>query len=305
MESLSKKIIKESSLFKRSTQDTIQNTFNQSIYSAFTIMNNKGESIPGVNIEDKVTINKGGKEVILEWDDDTYSMVRNFLPQNLSNAGVESLIVKTNDRFSPFLYVDKKAKFSNKLEIKCHTKTKPVQLFISDSYIATEILRDLKRVKFEPNTYLPYCELDFISKPHVPSIEVKSFKETYNYVRDLYIKENVFFGGGMCISLIDGVMRYLFTFNKTESKKLLNGFFIDKDEKLFRYKNDYIAEELDKVLYNIPFNILYKYLVIRLDGSIKGSIENDYKFWYDDRFSKVNFWKDVKFYDNQFLVLFR
>ena len=103
MESLSKKIIKESSLFKRSTQDTIQNTFNQSIYSAFTIMNNKGESIPGVNIEDKVTINKGGKEVILEWDDSTYSMVRNFLPQNLSNAGVESLIVKTNDRYSPFL----------------------------------------------------------------------------------------------------------------------------------------------------------------------------------------------------------
>lgn len=305
LNSIKNKLVLESALFKRSTQDTIQNTFNQSIYSAFTIINDKGESIPGVNIEDKITINKGGKEVILEWDDDTYSMIRNFLPQNLSNAGVENLIVKTNDRFSPFLYVDKKAKFSNKLEIKCHTKSKPVQLVISDSYIATEILRDLKRVKFEPNTYLPYCELDFTSKPHVPSIEVKSFKETYNYVMDLYIKDNVFFGGGMCISLIDSVMRYLFTFNKTESKKLLNSFFIDKDEKLFRYKNDYITEELDKVLYNIPFNILYKYLVIRLDGSIKGSIENDYKFWHDDRFGKVNFWKEVKFYDNQFLVLFR
>ena len=101
----------ESALFKRSTQDTIQNTFNQTIYSAFTIMNNKGESIPGVKIEDKITINKGGKEVILEWDDSTYSMIRNFLPQNLSNVGVENLIVKTNDRFSPFLYVDKKQNF--------------------------------------------------------------------------------------------------------------------------------------------------------------------------------------------------
>ena len=140
-------------------------------------MNNKGESIPGVNIEDKVTINKGGKEVILEWDDSTYSMIRNFLPQNLSNAGVESLIVKTNDSFSPFLYVDKKAKFSNKLEIKCHTKSKPVQLVISDSYIATEILRDLKRVKFEPNTYLPYCELDFTSNHMFHPLKLKVLKK--------------------------------------------------------------------------------------------------------------------------------
>ena len=99
---LKNKLVLESALFKRSTQDTIQNTFNQTIYSAFTIMNNKGESIPGVKIEDKIIINKGGKEVILEWDDSIYSMVHNFLPQNLSNVGVESLIVKTNDRFSPF-----------------------------------------------------------------------------------------------------------------------------------------------------------------------------------------------------------
>ena len=58
LNSLKNKLVFESSLFKRSTQDNIQNTFNQSIYSAFTITNNKGESIPGVNIEDKLTINK-------------------------------------------------------------------------------------------------------------------------------------------------------------------------------------------------------------------------------------------------------
>lgn len=265
-------------------------------------MNNKGESIPGVNIEDKVTINKGGKEVILEWEDDTYSMVRNFLPQNLSNAGVDSLIVKTNDRFSPFLYVDKKAKFSNKLEIKCHTKTKPVNLRLSESYDARDMVKHLKSIKFEPNTYLPYCGLDYNVNP---PIIFKNFKEIYDHVRDLYIKNNVFFGGGIKVSLVESGLYHLFDTNKVAGKKFLEEFFINNNEELFRYKNDYIKERLDKVLYNVPFFIADKYLLIRLDGSIKGSIENDYKFWYDDRFSKVNFWKEVKFYDNQFLVLFR
>ena len=295
-------MILESSLFKRSTQDTIQNTFNQSIYSVFTIMNNKGESIPGINIEDKITINKGGKEVILEWDDDTYSMIRNFLPQNLSNAGVDSLIVKTNDRYSPFLYVDKKAKFSNKLDVRCHTKNKHVSLRLSESYDARDMVKHTKKITFEPNTYLPYCSLDYAVNP---PIIFKNFNEIFEHVRNLYIKDNVFFGGGLTVSLVESGLYHLFDTNKVAGKKFLEEFFINNNEELFRYKNDYIKEKLDKVLYNVPFFIAGKYLLIRLDGSIKGSIENDYKFWYNDRFSKVKFWKEVKFYDNQFLVLFR
>ena len=229
-------------------------------------------------------------------------MIHNFLPQNLSNTGVESLIVKTSDRFSPFLYVDKKAKFSNKLDIKCHTKTKPVYLRISESYVIPEMLKDLKSIKFEPNTYLPYCGLEYIANP--PILFPNHYK-IFEYIRDLYIKDNVFLGGGIATSLVESGLYHLFDTNKVAGKKYLEEFFINNNEKLFRYKNEYIAERLGKVLYNVPFFIAGKYLLIRLDGSIKGSIENDYKFWYDDRFSKVKFWKDVKLYDNQFLVLFR
>ena len=167
--------------------------------------------------------------------------------------------------FHLFFYVDKKAKFSNKLEIKCQTKSKPVNLRLSESYDARDMVKHLKSIKFEPNTYLPYCSLDYAVNP---PIIFKNFKEIYDHVRDLYVKDNIFFGGGIKVSLVESGLYHLFDTNKVAGKKFLEEFFINNNEELFHYKNDY-------------------------------------KFWYDDRFSKVKFWKEVKFYDNQFLVLFR
>ena len=153
-------------------------------------------------------------------------------------------------------------------------------------------------IKFEKGVYLPECYLN-INNSDITKAQIE-------YLKPLIINGDLFLGGG--VDIMDGNGTYNFDNIYTYSYRVY-----DQDVKIFfnNFEN-YSGTEHKESSYNtlknliptnFPIYITHSLSLIKLDGTIKGSIEQDRKFWAS-KFSKVPKRRKNDLYNDEYLILY-
>ena len=129
-------------------------------------------------------------------------------------------------------------------------------------------------IKFKKGVYLPECYLN-INNSGITKAQIE-------YIKPLIINGDLFLGGG--VDIMDNVDTYNFDNIYTYSYRVY-----DQDVKnFFNNFENYSSTEHKESSYNtlknliptnFPIYITHSLSLIKLDGTIKGSIEQDRKFW--------------------------
>ena len=158
---------------------------------------------------------------------------------------------------------------------------------------------DFSAYKFQPGTWLNDVIIEDYENQSI--MTSRGFME---YVRDLYLNKNVFFGGGAGIHF--AYINHIF---RIKIQKTLDGMEELFEEVLKGDSEEYSSAELFRdtltkyLIPNFPLN-LYSYgILIKLDGSVGGSIKKDVKFWWDNGFKKNGKWGEYKLIKNEYLII--
>lgn len=153
-------------------------------------------------------------------------------------------------------------------------------------------------IKFEKGVYLPECYLN-INNSGITKAQIE-------YLKPLIINGDLFLGGG--VDIMDGNGTYNFDNIYTYSYRVY-----DQDVKnFFNNFENYSSMDHKESSYNtlknliptnFPIYITYSLVLIKLDGAIKGSIEQDRKFW-TSKFSKVPKRRKNDLYNDEYLILY-
>lgn len=153
-------------------------------------------------------------------------------------------------------------------------------------------------IKFEKGVYLPECYLN-INNSDITKAQIE-------YLKPLIINGDLFLGGG--VDIMDGNGTYNFDNIYTYSYRVY-----DQDVKnFFNNFENYSSMDHKESSYNtlknliptnFPIYITYSLALIKLDGAIKGSIEQDRKFWAS-KFSKVPKRRKNDLYNDEYLILY-
>ena len=284
-------------LIDRSIQTPIKNTSAIAVRQSFTLGSDRVDSsgLP-ITYNDELKdgiyfLSKNGKILSFKLKPLKNDIIRNLDLQKLSDAGVELIRANSGKKYYPYLYLKPNTTIPNNIKIEPVLKDQNISLSIDCR--ENEILDILKSLNFENNINLPYCSF------YHPSLHLNddSHYKTYEYLRDIIINKNLFLGYGVetgsnGIGLFSNYMDRYKNFEHIE----------DIFNKIDRYSNDKSLENLSNMPTNVPF-FAYTFMVIRLDGSIKGSIEKDIKYWWDERCSKNPTFTKMKVFQNQYLFM--
>ena len=202
-------------------------------------------------------------------------------------------MVTNGKKYETVLYLRRGSTIPNNINII--PVNKEMDLVLSINCKANEIHKEVKSFKFEDNINLPYVCFNFAGF-HI--FDNEHFK-TFEYLRDIIINKNIFLGYGIKVSGSGGLN--LFTNYLDKNKN-----FVEID-KVFDNYDDY-ADRIDfKILSNMPTNVPFRIndyvMIIKLDGSIKGSIENDIKYWWDERYTKNPNFSIMKVYQDKYMFI--
>lgn len=132
----------------------------------------------------------------------------------------------------------------------------------------------------------------------------------YEWVRDLYLHKQVYFGGGMYVSpyrweIFGGSAKK----NVDNIRDLLEGIekFRETGKKYFISRpND--ANKLEKWLVpNVPYNVAGGLIIIKLQDYTSNTGAKYYgeEFWWNEVFSKVKRWKKYEtFCNDEFMIIY-
>lgn len=222
--------------------------------------------------------------------------VRGFNPTMLKNINIDKIVYLKPNRADVRIFISEPINYPKdlKMEVK-HPKY--MVRFIIDRTLYNN--QGYKNIKFEG----PY----FYDKMCITSADEYFREDSINtpfldWVQDLYLNKKIYFGNGVYFSfgrlMIPG-LKYLEEFFDNISKYLetndigyLPGIDVPK----------WIMGSMRK---NFPYNIEGEYIIIKIDGSLKGSKQKDIDFWTNEVFLKSKRWKKYDTYiDNEYLVIY-
>ena len=153
-------------------------------------------------------------------------------------------------------------------------------------------------IKFEKGVYLPECYLN-INNSDITKAQIE-------YLKPLIINGDLFLGVG--VDIMDGNGTYNFDNIYTYSYRVYNqdvkNFFNNfENYSSMDHKESSYNTLKNLIPTNFPIYITYSLALIKLDGAIKGSIEQDRKFWAS-KFSKVPKRRKNDLYNDEYLILY-
>ena len=187
--------------------------------------------------------------------------------KKLSDTGVEIIRANSGKKYYPELYLKPNTTIPNNIKIEPQIK---------DQYIS-----------------LPFCSFRH------PSLHLydNSYYKTYEYLRDIIINKNIYLGYGVNISSM-GLNLFSSHIDRYKNFERIEDVFKNIDQ----YSNNKSLESISNMPTNVPF-FISDFILIRLDGYLKGSIEKDIKYWWDERYSNHPVFTKMKVFQNQYLFM--
>lgn len=285
-------------LIDRSIQTPIKNVSAMAVRQSFTLGSDSVDSrteLP-ITYDDELKdgmyfLSKNGKILSFKLKPLESDIIRNLDLQKLSDAGVELIRANSGKKYYPELHLKPNTTIPNNIKIEPLIKDQYISLSIDCKN--NELLDVLKTFTFENNIILPYCSF---GHPNLHLNDGGPYK-TYEYLRDIIINKNLFLGYGIKTGS-NGIGLFSNYIDRYKNFEHIENIFNNID----RHSNDKSFENLSNIPTNVPF-FAYTFIVIRLDGSIKGSIEKDIKYWWDERYSKNPTFTKMKVFQNQYLFM--
>lgn len=186
-------------------------------------------------------------------------------------------MVTNGKKFETILYLRRGSTIPNNINIV--PVNKGSDLLLSINCKANEIHKEVKSLKFEDNINLPYVCFRYAGF-HL--FDNEHFK-TYEYLRDIIINKNIFLGYGIKVSGTGVLNLFTSYLDKNKNFKKIDDVFNNFDA----YSGSIDFKILSNIPVNVPFRVGDYVMIIKLDGSIKGSIENDIKYWWMKDIPKI------------------
>lgn len=285
-------------LIDRSTKDPIKNALVVSIKQSFTLGSDSIDSSTSLpvtyddNLKDGIyNLSKNGKLLSFKLKPLDNNIIRNLDLKKLSDTGVEIIRANSGKKYYPELYLKPNTTIPNNIKIEPQIKDQYISLSIDCGY--NEILDMLKTFTFENNISLPFCSFRH------PSLHLydNRYYKTYEYLRDIIINKNIYLGYGVNISSM-GLNLFSSHIDRYKNFERIEDVFKNIDQ----YSNNKSLESISNMPTNVPF-FISDFILIRLDGSLKGSIEKDIKYWWDERYSNHPVFTKMKVFQNQYLFM--
>ena len=290
--SLKESLINEAIEKKNTQESLLKNAFDLGLTS-IDVKTKKPVVFDESRKQEVCSFTSGGKTLKFKLKSIDSSIIQNLDLKQLSDGGVENVVVTNGKKFETILYLRRGSTIPNNINIV--PVNKGSDLLLSINCKANEIHKEVKSLKFEDNINLPYVCFRYVGF-HL--FDNEHFK-TYEYLRDIIINKNIFLGYGIKVSGT-GVLN-LFTSYLDKNKNF------EKIDDVFNNFDAYSGSIDFKILSNIPVNVPFRVgdyvMIIKLDGSIKGSIENDIKYWWDERYSKNPNFNIMKIYQDKYMFI--
>ena len=153
-------------------------------------------------------------------------------------------------------------------------------------------------IKFEKGVYLPECYLN-INNSDITKAQIE-------YLKPLIINGDLFLGGG--VDIMDGNGTYnfdnIYTYSYRVYDQAVKNFFNNfENYSSTEHKESSYNTLKNLIPTNFPIYLTHSISLIKLDGTIKGSIEQDMKFWAS-KFSKVPKRMKNDLYNDEYLILY-